>query len=55
MMMMGDPTPFAGATRPVNFPHDADIGIRGFGATAAEAFEHATSRDVSHASCRPSE
>jgi SHS2 domain-containing protein len=24
-----------------HFPHDADIGVRGFGATAAEAFENA--------------
>ena len=24
-----------------HFPHDADVGIRGFGATAAEAFEQA--------------
>ena len=24
-----------------HFPHDADIGIRGFGATPAEAFEQA--------------
>jgi SHS2 domain-containing protein len=23
------------------FPHDADVGVRGFGATAAEAFEQA--------------
>jgi tRNA nucleotidyltransferase (CCA-adding enzyme) len=25
------------------FPHDADVGVRGFGATAAEAFEQAAS------------
>jgi tRNA nucleotidyltransferase (CCA-adding enzyme) len=24
-----------------HFPHDADVGVRGFGATAAEAFEQA--------------
>lgn len=24
-----------------HFPHDADVGVRGFGATAAEAFENA--------------
>ena len=24
-----------------HFPHDADIGVRGFGATCAEAFEQA--------------
>jgi SHS2 domain-containing protein len=23
------------------FPHDADVGVRGFGATAAQAFEQA--------------
>jgi len=24
-----------------HFPHDADVGVRGFGATPAQAFEHA--------------
>ena len=24
-----------------HFPHDADVGVRGFGVTAAEAFEQA--------------
>lgn len=24
-----------------HFPHDADVGVRGFGATPSEAFEHA--------------
>jgi SHS2 domain-containing protein len=24
-----------------HFPHDADVGVRGFGSTAAKAFEHA--------------
>jgi SHS2 domain-containing protein len=28
-------------TRWEHFPHDADVGVRGFGATAAEAFEQA--------------
>jgi SHS2 domain-containing protein len=31
----------AGSTRWEHFPHDADVGVRGFGATPAEAFEHA--------------
>ena len=36
-----------GSTAPVehpgweHFPHDADVGVRGFGKTAAEAFEQA--------------
>jgi SHS2 domain-containing protein len=29
----------AGAARWEHFPHGADVGVRGFGATAAEAFE----------------
>jgi protein archease len=33
--------PFSGAARWENFPHDADVGVRGFGRTAAEAFEQA--------------
>src|SRR5512139_1056550 len=32
----------AGKARWEHFPHDADVGVRGFGATAAEAFEQAT-------------
>ena len=35
-----------------HFPHDADVGVRGFGATAAEAFEqaaHALTAVVTHA------
>ena len=31
----------AGKTGWEHFPHDADVGVRGFGATAAEAFEQA--------------
>ena len=31
--------PTATKTRWEHFPHDADIGVRGFGTTAAEAFE----------------
>jgi len=31
----------AGKARWEHFPHDADVGGRGFGATAAEAFEQA--------------
>jgi SHS2 domain-containing protein len=31
----------AGRARWEHFPHDADVGVRGFGATAAEAFEQA--------------
>ena len=30
-----------GKARWEHFPHDADVGVRGFGATAAEAFEQA--------------
>jgi SHS2 domain-containing protein len=31
----------AGNTRWEHFPHDADVGVKGFGATPAEAFEQA--------------
>jgi SHS2 domain-containing protein len=31
----------AGKARWEQFPHDADVGVRGFGATPAEAFEQA--------------
>jgi tRNA nucleotidyltransferase (CCA-adding enzyme) len=31
----------AGPARWEHFPHEADVGVRGFGATAAEAFEQA--------------
>ena len=39
-----------------HFPHDADVGVRGFGATAAEAFEHAAealTAVVTHAEIAP--
>jgi len=41
-----------------HFPHDADVGVRGFGATAAEAFEQAAralTAVVTHAEVRPLE
>ena len=34
-------TSAAGTAKWEHFPHDADVGVRGFGATAAEAFEQA--------------
>lgn len=39
-----------------HFPHDADVGIRGCGATAAEAFEqaaHALTAVITHAEVKP--
>ncbi len=39
-----------------NFPHDADVGVRGWGATAAEAFEQAAralTAVVTHAEVQP--
>ena len=39
-----------------HFPHDADVGVRGRGATAAEAFEqaaHALTGVVTHAEVKP--
>jgi SHS2 domain-containing protein len=39
-----------------HFPHDADVGVRGFGATAAEAFEQAAqalTAVVTHARVEP--
>jgi SHS2 domain-containing protein len=39
-----------------HFPHDADVGVRGFGATTAEAFEqaaHALTAIVTHAKVEP--
>jgi tRNA nucleotidyltransferase (CCA-adding enzyme) len=39
-----------------HFPHDADVGIRGWGATAAEAFEQAAcalTAVVTHVEVRP--
>ncbi len=41
-----------------HFPHDADVGVRGFGATAAEAFAQAAqalTAVVTHAEVRPRE
>ncbi len=39
---MADPAVAAGGKAGwEHFPHDADIGVRGWGATPAEAFEHA--------------
>ena len=34
-------TSASGRAKWEHFPHDADVGVRGFGATAAEAFEQA--------------
>jgi len=34
-------TAASGKAKWEHFPHDADVGVRGFGATAAEAFEQA--------------
>ncbi len=39
--MTADPVPVVGQARWEHFPHDADMGIRGFGTTAAQAFEQA--------------
>jgi len=39
-----------------HFPHDADVGVKGFGATPAEAFEQAAqalTAVVTHADVRP--
>jgi protein archease len=39
-----------------HFPHDADVGIRGWGATAAQAFEqaaHALTAVITHIEVRP--
>ena len=48
--------PAAITARWEHFPHDADVGVRGFGATAAEAFEqaaHALMAVVTNAEVRP--
>jgi SHS2 domain-containing protein len=40
-----------------HFPHDADVGVRGYGATAAEAFEQAAcalTAVITHAEVKPS-
>jgi SHS2 domain-containing protein len=39
--MTGAPISTADEARWEHFPHDADVGVRGYGATAAEAFEQA--------------
>jgi len=39
-----------------NFPHDADVGVRGWGRTAAEAFEqaaYALTAVITHAEVKP--
>jgi protein archease len=39
-----------------HFPHDADVGVQGWGATAAEAFEqaaHALTAVITHAEVKP--
>jgi tRNA nucleotidyltransferase (CCA-adding enzyme) len=39
-----------------HFPHDADVGVRGWGATAAQAFEqaaHALTAVITHAEVEP--
>jgi len=44
------------AARWENFPHDADVGVRGFGATPSEAFEQAAqalTAVVTHAEIEP--
>ena len=49
-------SPAAVKARWEHFPHDADVGVRGFGATAAEAFEHAgeaLTAIVTHAPIEP--
>jgi SHS2 domain-containing protein len=38
---MNHPPTVASNTRWEHFPHDADVGVKGFGATPAEAFEQA--------------
>ena len=48
--------PVANTARWEHFPHDADVGVRGFGATAAEAFEQAAqalTAVVTHAEVEP--
>ena len=49
-------TPAESKARWEHFPHDADVGVRGCGATAAEAFEqaaHALTAVVTHAEVEP--
>jgi len=49
-------TAASGQARWEHFPHAADVGVRGFGASAAEAFEQAAlalTAVVTHADVRP--
>jgi len=39
--MSASAAPVTGKARWENFPHDADVGVRGFGGSPAEAFEQA--------------
>ena len=40
-MVIGSAVPTGQRRKWEHFPHDADVGLRGWGATAAEAFEQA--------------
>jgi SHS2 domain-containing protein len=54
--MIHSPTTVAGNARWEHFPHDADVGVKGFGATPAEAFEQAAqalTAVVTHAEIKP--
>ncbi|HUI19708.1 MAG TPA: archease [Methylocella sp.] len=54
--MIQSANPIADKARWEHFPHDADIGVRGFGTTAAEAFEQAglaLTAVVTHADVEP--
>ena len=54
--MSGSALPVPSESRWEHFAHDADIGVRGWGATVAEAFEQAAcalTAVVTHAEVRP--
>jgi SHS2 domain-containing protein len=54
--MIGHAAPAASKAGWEHFPHDADVGVRGFGASATEAFEqaaHALTAVVTHAKVEP--
>jgi SHS2 domain-containing protein len=54
--MIQSANPIVNKARWEHFPHDADIGVRGFGTTAAEAFEQAgqeLTAVVTHAEVEP--
>jgi tRNA nucleotidyltransferase (CCA-adding enzyme) len=54
--MMQSERSAGGLGRWEHFPHDADVGVRGFGATAEEAFEQAAralTAVVTHAAVEP--